>query len=95
MVTMRRSTFTIRSTMGMMRNSPGPRAPTSRPRRKMTPRWYSGTIFTARGKRGMTSRYPRAVRIFDSQRGPVGVSGVGSVDMTSLLPVADVVAAAS
>src|SRR5947208_8068340 len=43
-VTMRRSTLRIRSTPGMRKNSPGPRAPTRRPRRKMTPRSYSCTI---------------------------------------------------
>ncbi len=45
-VTVRRSIFTIRSTIGRITNSPGPRAPTSRPRRKITPRSYSETIFT-------------------------------------------------
>jgi len=46
-VIVRRSTFTILSTMGMMRNSPGPFAPTRRPRRKMTPRSYSRTTLIA------------------------------------------------
>src|SRR5437868_4903001 len=41
---MRRSTLRMRSTPGMRKNSPGPRAPTRRPRRKMTPRSYSCTI---------------------------------------------------
>jgi hypothetical protein len=46
MVTVRSDTFTIRSTMGMMKNRPGPLAPMTRPRRKITPRSYSLTIRT-------------------------------------------------
>ena len=45
-VTVRRSIFTMRSTIGRMTKRPGPRAPTRRPSRKMTPRSYSATIFT-------------------------------------------------
>src|SRR3972149_4048301 len=59
----RRSIFTIRSTMGRMMNRPGPLAPCKRPSRKMTPRSYSWTIFTARGKRGKRRMYPKTVRI--------------------------------
>src|SRR3982074_1042672 len=46
-VTIRRQTFRIDSAPGIMKNSPGPRAPISRPSRKITPRSYSWTIFTA------------------------------------------------
>src|SRR3972149_1719691 len=62
-VNTRRSIFTIRSTMGKMMNRPGPLAPCRRPRRKMTPRSYSWTIFTAKGKRGKRRMYPTTVRI--------------------------------
>jgi len=41
---MRRSTLRIRSAPGIRKNRPGPRAPTRRPRRKITPRSYSCTI---------------------------------------------------
>src|SRR5215212_5732657 len=48
MVTVLRSTFTILSTNGSRMKSPGPLGPPwTRPRRKMTPRSYSLTIFTA------------------------------------------------
>jgi hypothetical protein len=33
----------------------------------MTPRSYSGTIFTARGKRGITRKYPMTVNIRDKK----------------------------
>src|SRR5215208_484512 len=47
-VTVLRSTLTILFTNGINKNSPGPLAPPwTRPRRKMTPRSYSLTIFTA------------------------------------------------
>src|SRR5215212_5803023 len=47
-VTVLRSTFTILSTNGSRMKSPGPLGPPwTRPRRKMTPRSYSLTIFTA------------------------------------------------
>src|SRR5829696_2763396 len=47
-VTVLRSTLTILFTHGINKNSPGPLAPPwTRPRRKMTPRSYSLTIFTA------------------------------------------------
>src|SRR5512135_976806 len=46
-VTTRRSTFVMRSMKGIMKNKPGPLAPTKRPRRKMTPRSYSCTILMA------------------------------------------------
>src|SRR5581483_10980142 len=49
-VTVRRSIFTIRSMIGRMTNRPGPRAPTSRPSRKITPRSYSETIFTEKNQ---------------------------------------------
>src|SRR3972149_7034936 len=62
-VNTRRSIFTIRSTMGRIMNRPGPLAPCRRPSRKMTPRSYSWTIFTARGKRGRRRMYPKTVRI--------------------------------
>ena len=53
-VTVRRSTLTIRSTIGMIRKMPGPfGSGRSRPRRKMTPRSYSRVILTAR-KRSRT-----------------------------------------
>jgi hypothetical protein len=41
----RKSIFTMRSSTGSRKNSPGPRGPTSRPRRKITPRSYSWTTF--------------------------------------------------
>src|SRR5579859_3696368 len=44
---MRRSTLRMVSTNGIRRKKPGPRASTRRPRRKITPRSYSCTIFTA------------------------------------------------
>ena len=47
MVTVRRSTRMILSTMGMMITSPGPRTPMSRPSRNGTARWYSGTTLMA------------------------------------------------
>ncbi len=47
MVTTRREILTILSTMGMIKNSPGPFAPTNRPNRKITPRSYSRTILIA------------------------------------------------
>src|SRR5215213_6518999 len=43
-VTVRRSIFCMRSMNGTSRMRPGPRGPTSRPRRKTTPRSYSLTI---------------------------------------------------
>ena len=45
-VTVRRSTRTMVSTRGMIKNSPGPRVATRRPSRKITPRSYSRVIRT-------------------------------------------------
>ena len=42
-----KSIRTVRSTIGMIKNIPGPFAPLRRPRRKMTTRSYSRTIFIA------------------------------------------------
>ncbi len=55
-VTTRRSTFTMRSMMGMMKNNPGPRAPTRRPKRKITPRSYSWTILIAEPRSAIRKR---------------------------------------
>src|SRR6516165_1909666 len=41
MVTTRRSILTMRSTIGIRKINPGPFVPSSLPRRKITPRWYS------------------------------------------------------
>ena len=47
-VIVRRSTFTIRSTIGIRMNRPGPfGGSSSRPRRKTTPRSYSRATLTA------------------------------------------------
>src|SRR6266481_2314299 len=43
-VIVRRSTFTIRSTIGMRKTTPGPFGSSSRPSRNTTPRWYSRRI---------------------------------------------------
>src|SRR5579862_2238445 len=45
-VIVRRSTFTIRSTTGMRKTTPGPFCSSRRPRRKTTPRSYSRRILT-------------------------------------------------
>src|SRR5579862_4211251 len=45
-VIVRRSTFTIRSTTGMRKTTPGPFCGSRRPRRKTTPRSYSRRILT-------------------------------------------------
>ena len=45
-VTVRRSTLTIRSTIGIRKISPGPFWAMRRPRRKITPRSYSRRIRT-------------------------------------------------
>src|SRR5215217_8303015 len=56
MVTVLRSILTILSTNGSSRNSPGPLGPPcTRPRRKMTPRSYSFTTFTALYKNEATT----------------------------------------
>jgi hypothetical protein len=55
-VIVRRSTFTIRSTTGISRKSPGPLGSgSSRPRRKMTPRSYSRATLIA-AKRNINTR---------------------------------------
>ena len=46
-VTIRSDTRCSTSTIGMINRSPGPRAPTTRPNRKSTPRSYCFTIRTA------------------------------------------------
>ena len=52
-----RLTLTILSRTGTTKNTPGPFAPTQRPSRKITPRSYSWTIFTAFAmKIAMTAR---------------------------------------
>src|ERR1041385_6452024 len=50
-VTTRKSIFTMRSTIGIRKMSPGPFAPRSLPQRKMTPRSYSRRIRTHCGRR--------------------------------------------
>jgi hypothetical protein len=47
-VIVRRVTFCIRSTSGIMNRNPGSRTLRIRPKRKTTPRWYSRTIATPR-----------------------------------------------
>ena len=65
-VMVRRSTRTTRSTMGMMRKSPGPLAGISRPSRKITPRWYSGkTLMAADRMMKTTARRPATATIHD------------------------------
>ncbi len=49
MVTTRKSILTILSTMGIRKINPGPFAPSSLPRRKMTPRSYSRKMRSACG----------------------------------------------
>src|SRR3990172_2050281 len=44
----------MRSTMGIMKNRPGPQAPISLPRRNITPRSYSWTILMAAPRRNKT-----------------------------------------
>src|SRR5262249_14978653 len=77
-VTTRRSTFTIRSTKGRMKKRPGPRAPTKRPRRKITPRSYSWTTLMARKNSGNAQTYASPVSTRESQFGPGTRSGVWS-----------------
>ena len=48
-VTTRKSILTMRSTNGTRKINPGPRAPTSLPSRKITPRSYSRVMRTACG----------------------------------------------
>src|SRR5437867_8584492 len=55
MVTTRKSIFTMRSTMGMRKMSPGPFAPCNLPSRKMTPRWYSRRMRMACGSTATAS----------------------------------------
>src|SRR5205809_6654006 len=50
MVTTRKSIRTMRSTIGMRKINPGPFAPSSFPKRKMTPRSYSRRMRIACGK---------------------------------------------
>ena len=57
-VTVRKSTFTRRSTKGMMRNQPGPLGDCTRPRRKTTPRSYSAIMRTDKKNR---TRAPAAI----------------------------------
>src|SRR5882724_10317901 len=63
MVTTRRSIFTILSMMGIRMIRPGPFAPCSLPRRKITPRSYSRKMRMAWGttKKAMTARMTRTV----------------------------------
>src|SRR5258706_5474169 len=55
MVTTRKSIFTMRSTIGMRKISPGPFAPCNLPSRKITPRWYSRRTRTDCGSATTTS----------------------------------------
>ena len=79
---MRRSTLRMRSTPGIKRIKPGPRAPTSRPRRKITPRSYSCTILTAEvtTRKATTTTATRTttmlgtIRLLQSGRSVYGVS---------------------
>ena len=63
-VIVRRSTRTIRSMIGISRNSPGPfGGSSSRPRRKTTPRSYSRATLTADARKMITSNAARAAMI--------------------------------
>src|SRR5262245_42332341 len=59
----RRSIFCMRSTNGMMKKRPGPRAPEKRPSRKITPRSYSWTTRTAEPRIGRTTKITTAIRM--------------------------------
>src|SRR5436190_19992508 len=63
-VIVRRSTLTIRSTIGISRNRPGPfGSASSRPRRKMIPRSYSRATLIAEIKKSTTRKSRMATRI--------------------------------
>src|SRR5262245_36836118 len=81
------STRTIRSRIGMSRNKPGPRAPTSRPSRNTTPRSYSGTILIAENTSiSTTSRIAaRQNRTTAVMTAPLGIDG-RSIDQRDRAP---------
>src|SRR6476646_6304660 len=63
-VIVRRSTLTIRSTIGIRRNRPGPfGSASSRPRRKMIPRSYSRATLIAANRKSTTRKSRIATRI--------------------------------
>src|ERR1017187_2632980 len=61
----RRSMRLVRSVIGLMRTSPGPRVPRARPSRNSMIRWYSRTIFTenAAVKRAASTTAPTMMPI--------------------------------
>src|SRR4051794_4465395 len=88
-VIVRRSTFTIRSTMGISRKSPGPfGSGNNRPRRKTMPRSYSRATLIAEIRKRMTRKMTTAIATNPAAIGELSHRQVEPVDRFDLHVVA-------